>query len=547
MWSGTPVALVLVATLAYLVVVPLVRLQALALNGHAYRAAFSEPGVWTACRMTLWLALGSLAIAAVFGTALALAAATLPPKLRLLRIVPVMPILLPATSSVLGWAFLFSPHPGYFNQLLRHLPWWSHQFYGPVNVYSITWIVIITGLALTSFMYLFVSASIENLDVSLLEAAQVCGSSRTDAFFRVMLPLMRPALVYGGGVCLLLGLGQFTAPLFLGLQSGTRVLTTLMFSSTQSIPPTYSVAAALGSPILGFALVVIVLNKVLLKNQTRFVTHGGRGFRPLGHTSKVGVAAIILYGLIACLMPILALLFVAFSPYWSGTIDFHILTTKNFAEILHNPEVTNAIETTVITAAAAIAIAIPIGYIAAELLHNRRTGRTWRWLVDLAVTIPLAIPPVIFGVAFLLTYTHGPFVLYGTRWVLVLVYVTITIPFATRMQLSARLSLGHAYMEAARVSGAGALRAHATVLAPLMRGACIGAGCLMFIILSHEFAASMLVRAPTVQVMGTLLYDYYINGVYPQVAAMALVMVGVTSAGVILAFILGGSDVFRRL
>ena len=47
-----------------------------------------------------------------------------------------------------------------------------------------------------------------------------------------------------------------------------------------------------------------------------------------------------------------------------------------------------------------------------------------------------AFPPSLFGAGFLLTYTEGPFVLYGTRWVIVLVYVTLMLPFATRMQLA---------------------------------------------------------------------------------------------------------------
>ena len=46
----------------------------------------------------------------------------------------------------------------------------------------------------------------------------------------------------------------------------------------------------------------------------------------------------------------------------------------------------------------------------------------------------------------------------------------------------------------------------------------------MFVLLTHEFAASLLVRSPTTQVMGTVLFDYYTNGSYPLVAAIALVM-----------------------
>jgi iron(III) transport system permease protein len=161
--------------------------------------------------------------------------------------------------------------------------------------------------------------------------------------------------------------------------------------------------------------------------------------------------------------------------------------------------------------------------------------------------MPLSIPAVIFGVGFLFAYTHAPFVLYGTKWVLVLVYVTLMVPFATRMQLSGMIALGDTYTEASRVSGAGLVRTHLTILAPLMRGTFAAAAALMFILLANEFAASLLVRAPTQNVMGTVLYNYYGNGVYPQVACTALVMVGVTGAGVLLAVIVGGSEIFKKL
>jgi iron(III) transport system permease protein len=69
----------------------------------------------------------------------------------------------------------------------------------------------------------------------------------------------------------------------------------------------------------------------------------------------------------------------------------------------------------------------------------------------------------------------------------------------------------------------------------------------MFVLLTHEFAASLLVRSPDVQVMGTILYDYYENGGYPLVAVISLVMVGVTTAGVAVAVAIGGSEAFRRL
>ena len=56
--------------------------------------------------------------------------------------------------------------------------------------------------------------------------------------------------------------------------------------------------------------------------------------------------------------------------------------------------------------------------------------------------MPLGIPAVVFGVGFLLTYTQEPFFLYGTRWVIILVYVTLMLPFTTRMQLAGMVALG---------------------------------------------------------------------------------------------------------
>ncbi len=145
-----------VGGIGYLTIYPLVRLQYLALKHGAqpYQDAYTRPDAWRTVRWTLYLGLGSLAIAVVLGTALAWAASSLPRWLRILRVVPILPIILPPVAGVLGWAFLLSPRPGYLNQILRNLPWWSGRFDGPFDVYTLQWIIIITGLALASFVYL---------------------------------------------------------------------------------------------------------------------------------------------------------------------------------------------------------------------------------------------------------------------------------------------------------------------------------------------------------------------------------------------------------
>lgn len=539
----------LLAAIGYLVVFPLFRLQELALadGAAAYDRAFSTPRFGETLWMTVQLAIGSLVIAMVLGTAMAWCSTRLPRRLGFLKAVPLFPIILPGAANVAGWAFLLSPRPGYLNALLRNLPWWSHLDEGPVDIYTLPWIVILTGFSLTAFVYLFVSNGLRSINSELLEAARVAGDSSTKTFFKVTIPLLRPVMLYGAGVALLLGLGQFTAPMFLGRNEGIDVITTLMYRSVSQSPVDHSVAAALGSPLLLFGVLIVIAQKVMLGDHSRFVTHGGKAFRSQERPSKLAAAAIVLFGVVSTALPLGALVLVALTPYWSGDIDTSQWSLDNFRTAFGESGITDSITMSLGASIGAALIALPLGYCAATLLLRGRKRSIVRMAVDFLVAVPLGIPAVIFGAGFLLTYSRPPFILYGSSWVILLVYVTLMLPFTTRLQLAGMVALGDGYVEAARTSGASALRTNLQIVLPLMRSTLAGAGALIFILLSHEFAASLLVRSPTTQVMGTVLYDYWYNGGYPMVATIALIMSAVTVAGVGLALAIGGSDILDKL
>ncbi|MFV9431430.1 MULTISPECIES: ABC transporter permease [Rhodococcus] len=538
-----------VALLCYLVVLPVVRLQATAFEDGAagYDRAFGLPRIGQILWNTVGLAFGSLVIAMVLGTALAWAANRLPRRLAVLQILPILPIVIPAVAAIVGWAFLLSPRPGYLNAMLRNLPWWSHLEEGPIDIYSIQWIVIITGFSLSSFVYMFVRSGFENINSEMIEAAQVSGMPEWKVFFKITLPLLRPTLIYGAGVALLLGLGQFTGPLLLGTNTGVSVLTTEMYFQISDSPAQFATAAALGSPLLIVGIVVVFAQKAMLGNQRRFVTHGGKAFRSQGRPSKTGVAIILLFSLLSTVLPLLALVFVALSRYWSGTVNFSALTFENFETIFSGTAVPAAVGNSVMFSLIAMAIVLPLGFVAANLIVRGTKYPVLRVVTDVLVSMPLGVPAVIFGAAFLLTYTQGPIVLYGTSWVVILVYVTLMLPFATRMQLSSMLALGETYLEASRVSGAGFVATNVKILLPLMRGSLGGTAALLFVLLTHEFTASLLVRASQTQVMGTILFEYWSNGGYPLVAAVALVMTGVTAVGVAAAMLVGGTDALSKM
>lgn len=548
-WLGKLALFVFVGAMAYLVLMPLIRVQMLSLSDGAagYRDAFRRPGFAKVLWTTVKLALGALTISMVLGTGLAVAAANLPRRLRFLRVAPILPLVVPFIAAIVGWTALLSPRPGYLNILLRRLPWWSDLTQGPLNIYSINWIIIITGLALTSYVYLFVSAGLTNINSELLEAARSSGSGPITVFFRITLPLLRPVLIYGGAVALLLGLGQFTAPLLLGRSAGIEVITTQMYYFTQAQPVNYAAAAAIASPLIVFGLLIVLGQRWVLSDQARFVTHGAKAFKAAGQGSYLAATAISAFTFVAVVLPTLGLLYLSFSPFWRPVLTTSHLTLDNYRQVRETDNLTAGIRTSLVCSITAVAIALPVGFAAALIQLKGRGPRALRWLTDLLVTLPLGVPPVVFGVGFLYTYSREPFVLYGTTWVIILVYVTLMLPFSTRMQLSAMAALGNAYEEASRVSGAGTLRTYARVIFPLIRPALGGAAALMFVLLTHEFTASVLVRSPTTQVMGTALFDFWTNGSYPLVAAMAIVMAVITSIGVTAAMLLSGGKAFDNL
>lgn len=539
----------LTLVLGLLVLLPLVaiEIQALANGDEAYRSVLRDDALPSVLTSTLLLGGGSVLIAVTLGTLLAWWATLLPLRLRWMQMLPILPIMVPPLAIVTGWSFLLSPRVGYLNAGLRELPWWSDLQQGPFNVFSMLWIVVITGTLLVSFVYLFTLTALRSIDAALLESARVSGASRTRTWFRVVLPLLRPSLVYSSAIVLLLGLGQFTAPLLLGREQNIKVLTTAMYEATQKYPIDYGFAAAYGSPLIIVGAVLIIIQRRSLRSSERFQAQGGRSARPSTESSPWAVVPLVLYILFASVLPIAALVNVAFSEFYSGAITSPATATwSHFAEVFNDPSARRAITNSLTYSFLALLVVLPLSYLLASLLVSQQQSRVVRGVVDTLVNVPLVMPGVLFGAGILFAFSSGPIVLYGTGAALVIAYVTIMIPHVVRMQMAGMISAGNSMADAARVHGATPLRTHLKVMVPMLRQPLAAAAALTLSILPHEFAASAMVRSTDTEVMGTLLLRYWTTGSYPAVAVMALIMCALTALMVGLALGFGGRSALNR-
>lgn len=536
----------LAIAVGYLVLLPVLQLQWRAFldGGSAFTRMMELPRIGTTIQTTIVLAILSSVLAVVMGTLLAWCASMLPERVRRVgELAPLLPLVVPAVAAVTGWIFLLSPKVGYLNMLLRSLPGLDKLEEGPFDIYTVTGIIIITGMLLSSFVYVFVFTGLKNMGQELEAAAAACGATPAMRFFTITLPLLRPSIIFATGVVFLLGLGQFTAPLLLGRTAKIDVLTTEMFYLTERFPVDFGLGAALGFPILVLGIGVVLLQKFALGEQRRFVVVSARSKYNVRVTRWWAAAVIGFYLLVTTVLPLLALIYVSVSPFWTGSLIVPELTLRHWVSVLNNRGLVDAIWTSVQTSVIGIAILIPLGFFMAfALLQSTRIAKPVRMAIDLFATLPIAVPASLMGFGLLFVYSKPPFQLYGTTAVLVVTYVTLMIGHSTRLQFTTLVATGQEFLEASKASGAGPLRSLFLVLLPMCRKGIAATAALTFVLLFHEFSASLMVRSARTQVIGSVMYDVWAGGVYSQVAVLALIMVVVTVIGVCIAALLGGAD-----
>ena len=147
-------------------------------------------------------------------------------------------------------------------------------------------------------------------------------------------------------------------------------------------------------------------------------------------------------------------------------------------------------------------------------------GRRW---IDLISTLPVAIPGLVVGVAYLWAWIGLPGGLYGTIWILALAFVARFMPDTVKA-LSTSLLQIHASSRRPPGSAARACSApSAPIVLPLARPGVIASMTLLFVLAIRELGSSLFLYTSNTMVMAVLLLDYYEGGNIGMTAAFSLV------------------------
>jgi iron(III) transport system permease protein len=171
------------------------------------------------------------------------------------RLLLLLPLLLPSYVLCVAWndAWLFSGLP---KNLIYSLP-------------AVIFILITIYTPLAAFI---IQSSLRNISASIEEAGMMVISYRK-VFFKIVLPLLRPALFSAFMLIFILSLSEFAVPSFLSVP----VFTTEIFTQFSAFY-NYSLAIAQSLILTGICILLLVpQRKYLTKEQ--FFTFGKKSFR----------------------------------------------------------------------------------------------------------------------------------------------------------------------------------------------------------------------------------------------------------------------------
>src|SRR5690348_9024991 len=276
------IVVLVAAAIAYLALVPLGFLfwQTFVHDGHltvgAFRDAYSAVGLGTMLLNSFAFAFGSTVLALVVGTALAyLIVRTDVPGKPLMYAASVVPLIIPGILHSIAWTFLLDPRNGIVNT------WFIEKLGLPAfNLYSIPGMIFVEGLHLSPLVFLLMVASFRSMDPSLEESAVMSGASMWRVFFRVTLPLARPALY---AAILIMGvrcLESFEVPAVIGLRNHVWVFTSRIYDALHALSPDYGTAGALATTLLLLTSLGVWWHSRLAHRARSFQTVTGKGFRP---------------------------------------------------------------------------------------------------------------------------------------------------------------------------------------------------------------------------------------------------------------------------
>jgi iron(III) transport system permease protein len=499
----------------------------------AVTAARGSAGLWqhllayvlpAAARDSVLLLAGVGLVAAGIGTVSAwLVSAYDFPGRRVLDWALLLPLAVP--TYIVAYAYLDVLHPiGPVQEVVRTLLGYEspREFRLP-DVRSMSGCILLLGFVLYPYVYLPVRAVFLMQASNLLDAARTLGAGRRAVFFRVALPLARPAIAVGVSLALMEALNDIGASEFLGV----RTLTVAIYTTwvTRADLP--------GAAQISLAMLAVVVGIVLLEQwarRRRRYANDAQDPRPMVRRRLKGLraAAAVAFALIP-----VALGFFVPAAY----LAIESARRVRFAGL--SAAITTEAGNTILVSLVATGLTMVCALIVVYAVRVRRS-RVATFLAR-ASSLGYAIPGSVLAIGILpvaiaadrfidagwvpLAGTSVGLLVLGSGAAMIYAYVVRFMAIGAGGIETGFSRVSPSLDEAARMLGERAGQRLRRIHLPLTRPALVSASLLVFVDCMKELPATLLLRPLGYETLATHLYAEAARGTYEDAAVAALLIV----------------------
>jgi iron(III) transport system permease protein len=440
-------------------------------------------------------------------------------------------LLVPGFSTALGWLFLLSPRVGLINL-------WLIDLFGledaPFNVSTLFGMGVVQGLALAPITFIMTAIVFRQMDSALEEAAAMGGANLWSRLRRVTLPLAWPGVLAASIYVFTIGFTAFDVPAVLGYNYRIFTFSTYVFyqvNPTEALPAYHNVAA-LSMVMIVLAVLMSWWYGAMQRKAPRFAVVTGKAYRPnqvkLGRWKPLAVAFVVAYFTAAQLLPVLTLVWGAGLPFLQplSLAAMEMMSFANFTSLpsgLVERGMKNTAILMVLVPTITVFLSLGVSWV---VLRSKLKGRA---VFDFFAFLPHTVPTIVFAVS---AWMIALFVLrdrvpiYGTIWILVVVYVVAQLSYGTRMTNSALIQLHKDLEESAMISGAGMGGVMRAILIPLLAPAMLYSWMWMALLSYRELTMPVVLSTVNNQPLSVVVWGFVSGSQYGKASAVALIMVG---------------------
>ncbi|MDA8420664.1 MAG: ABC transporter permease subunit [Pseudomonadota bacterium] len=386
-------------------------------------------------------------------------------------------LVMPGYFLASGWMLLAAPEGP-----LAHWPWiqdLAGHLLGPAG--------IILTLAIKALPYPFLATQAAFLSSSAapLEAARVLGLPRWRQR-QIAMALLLPALVAGFAAAFAESISDFSVAATLGAGSGTVLATYAIEQAVNAMPLNFALAAA-DSWLLLMLIVPVLSGQAWLARRATGHRSLGPRFRPPAPVRPQFTTS-LMHALAASLLAALAL---GAPLVAAGSLALAGRAPSDLPNLLRAvmPSLRYSLELAMLSASVTVTLAWPI---AAAVARRGRAGR----LLDFALLAVMALPGIVLAAAYVLAYNQSYTPLYGGSGLLIMAYVALALPAATKVIQGSVARLHDRFAEAARVHGLSRLQTMWHVELPILARPLFSAWLLSVLHIAFELPASELLYPP---------------------------------------------------